>query len=158
MRSIILSLILIGLAHGVIPDAPVVPRGTTVFPCAMTRYSTPLKLGWVVGVSLNRPVGSSCYHGPFFQLEPGFGGGKINLGYRCGEYNFVPIYSIGVSGSILRTWGNPLGDVEPDQTYVGGELSVALVILGFNAGAFRHISGDDTDHEWIMTLGVGAGF
>ena len=150
-------MIFMGLANGLIPDAPLGTRGTVLFPCAMTRYSTPLKLGFVLGACLNRPAGS-FYHGPFLQLEPGFGGGKINLGYRYGQFDFFPLYSVGLSGSILRTWGNPLGNVEPEQTYVGAEVTVALMVLAFNGGAFRHIYGDDTNHEWIMSLGVGGGF
>lgn len=151
---LICALAMGALPPGVTPS----PRRMYLFPCAMTRYSTPLKLGWVVGLAANIPAGGTFHHGPFLQLEPGFGGGKINLGYRFGEMRFMPLYSLGLSASVLRTWGNPLGDVEPGQTYVGPELSVSLFVLGLNAGVFRHVGGDDDGHDWITTLGVGAGF
>jgi hypothetical protein len=132
--------------------------GTQLLPCAMTRYSTPLKLGGVLGVSINHLTGWDTYRGFYFQLEPGWGGGKINAGYRFGANHFLPLWNIGLNASVLRTWGNPLGDVEPDQTYLGVELTAALLMLGFNGGVFTHVDGDDGDHDVIYTLGVGAGF
>jgi hypothetical protein len=157
MRILATLLVLLGLAQAAIPDCPAEPRRPFLFPCAMTRYSTPLKLGWVLGVAMNQPVGRYGHHGPFVQLEPGFGGGKVNLGYRYGQMSFLPIFNVGLAGSLLRTWGNPLGDVEPGQTYVGLELSGAFSALGLNAGIFRHVAGDDENHQWITVLGVGAG-
>jgi hypothetical protein len=132
--------------------------GTQLFPICMTRYSTPLKLGGVIGVSINHFTGWDMYRGPFFQIEPGFGGGKLNAGYRFGANHFMPLWNVGLSASVMQTWGNPLGDVEPDQTYLGVELSCAMLVLGLNGGAFRHIAGNDEEHKWIYTLGVGAGF
>lgn len=158
MKPVLISLICINLALGVIPNAPQETQRSTWFPCVMTRYSTPLKLGWVLGISKNYVQGRNQFHGPFYQLEPGFGGGKINIGYRFGAYNVIPLSNIGLSGSLLQTWSNPLGDVEPKQTYTGLELSGALYVLGFNSGIFRHIAGDDNQHDWIVTIGAGAGF
>ena len=81
----------------------------------------------------------------------------MNLGYRFGRMQFMPLWNIGLSASALQTWGNPLDDVEPDQTYMGLELSGAFSMLGLNFGVFRHVAGDDEDNEWIYTLGAGAG-
>lgn len=131
--------------------------GMQPIPCAMTRYSTPLKLGGVLGVSFNHLTGNGNYRGAFVQLEPGFGGGKVNLGYRIGCHRFLPLWNIGLALSVLRTWGDPLGDVEPDQTYAGLELSGAFAIVGLNFGIFRHVQGNDEDNDWICTAGIGAG-
>ncbi len=141
-----------------VPGVPSTPSRPQLFPCVMTRYSTPLKLGWVLGLVRYHYTNHYCQHGPFVQLEPGFGGGKVNLGYRYGITGFLPIFNAGLSASLLQTWGNPLGDVEPGQTYAGIELSTAFSVLGLNAGVFRHVGGDDEQHDWITTLGVGAGF
>lgn len=159
MKSVLISLLSISLALGAIPPGtPTESPRSTWFPCAMTRYSTPLKLGFVLGISRNHLYGRDQFHGPFFQLEPGFGGGKINLGYRAGAYRFIPLFNLGLSASLMHTWGNPLGDIEPDQTYAGLELSGAVYVIGLNSGVFRHIAGDDNQHDWIVTIGAGAGF
>ncbi len=159
MKPVLVSLVCISLVFGAIPgDTLQTSQRSTWFPCAMTRYSTPLKLGFVLGISKNYLQGRQQFHGPFFQLEPGFGGGKINLGYRAGAYHFIPLFNIGLSGSLLHTWGNPLGDIEPNQTYAGLELSGAVYVVGLNSGVFRHIAGDDDQNDWIITIGAGAGF
>lgn len=159
MKQVLVPLLCISLALGAIPPGtPQTSQGSTWFPCVMTRYSTPLKLGFVLGISKNYLQGRQQFHGPFFQLEPGFGGGKINIGYKTGAFDFLPVYNIGLSGSLLHTWGNPLGDIEPNQTYAGLELSGALYMLQVNSGIFHHIAGDDNQHNWIITIGAGVGF
>jgi hypothetical protein len=157
MKTLILCLFLFGLAEASMPPGIPSSRGTEWYPCAMTRYSAPLKLGWVLGVAVNHPLGRFGHHGPFFQLEPGFGGGKVNIGYRYGQANILPLLNVGLCASVLQTWGNPLGDVKPGQTYLGLEASLAVYVVGFNAGVFHHISGDDSDLELIYTLGAAAG-
>jgi hypothetical protein len=157
MNKIWLLIILVrgvmAMPYGVEAQSP----GVQLFPCAMVRYSTPVKISGVLGVSFNRMIGHGDYHGFFVQLEPGFGGGKVNLGYRLGRTQFMPLWNIGLSASILRTWGNPLDDVAPDQTFAGLELSGAVSVLGVNFGVFRHLAGDDEEHDWICTIGVGSG-
>lgn len=151
---LVLSASLLAVPEGVTQE----PRGTQLFPCVMTRYSAPIKLSGVVGVSFLRSVGNTSRYRAFFvQVEPGFGGGKLNMGYRLGEIRFLPIWNVGLSGSVLRTWGNPLGDVQPDQTYLGAELSGVFAFIGLNAGIYRHTAGDDPAHGWIYTLGAGFG-
>lgn len=158
MKALFFTMVVLGLSNAAVQGVVPEQRGAYLFPCCMTRYSTPLKLGWVLGLSLNRPVGRFGHHGPYLQLEPGFGGGKINLGYRYGQSSFLPIFNIGLAGSVLRTWGNPLGDIEPGQTYLGMEISGAFSVLGLNAGVFRRVGGEAEDQRWLTVLGVGAGF
>lgn len=160
MRSamILLAVISFGPVRGAVPGGHPTSSRPQFFPCVMTRYSTPLKLGWVLGVVRYSSMDFYVLHGPFLQLEPGFGGGKVNLGYRYNRGGFLPVFNAGLSASLLQTWGNPLGDVEPGQTYAGIELSTAVSVIGLNAGIFRHIGGDDDDHDWITTLGAGTGF
>ena len=156
--TILIALIAVSIARGAVPGVPSMPSRPQLFPCVMTRYSTPLKLGWVLGVVRYNSTNRMFQHGPFVQLEPGFGGGKVNLGYRFSRSGFLPVFNAGLSASLLQTWGNPLGDAEPGQTYAGIELSTAFSVLGLNTGVFRHVGGDDEEHDWITTLGVGAGF
>jgi hypothetical protein len=154
---VLLTIALSGFTASEAPGSGV-PGDTFLFPCAMTRYSAPLKLGWVLGLSWNRPQGAWGALGPVVQLEPGFGGGKINIGYRYCRYHFLPVMGAGLYASLMRTWGDPLGDVQPGQTYAGLETTLSLAILHFNAGVFRHVEGDDGEHTWIATLGLAAGF
>jgi len=150
---LILTCSALAIPEGVEPE----PLGTRLLPCCMTRYSTPIKLSFSLGVSFNRMTSYNSFRGFFLQAEPGFGGGKLNIGYRFGEIQFIPIWYLGLNTSLLRTWGNPLDDVRPDQTYLGMEFNTAFSVIGFSAGAFKHISGDDEENDWIYSLGLGVG-
>lgn len=152
-----LLLMLVSTVSEAVPDDNGSNRHSTVFPCVMVRYSTPIKVSGVFGVAIWRSIGNSKYFGPFFQLEPGFGGGKISAGMRYGECRFMPVFNAGIAVSLLHTWGDPLQGVEKDNTYIGLEGSVGLFVLGLNGGAFYHIAGDDDDSEWIYSLGIGVG-
>ncbi|MBN2587786.1 MAG: hypothetical protein JXA64_01095 [Candidatus Fermentibacteraceae bacterium] len=157
MKYLFLLLLVVTAVQAIPEGVDPEPNGTHLFPCAMTRYSDPIKISGVLGVSFNRMTGYRSYRAFFVQVEPGIGGGKLNLGYRLGEIQFLPIWNLGLSASALQTWGNPLGDVEPEQTYLGLELSGAFAVLGLNFGIFKHAAGDDDDHDWIYTMGVGVG-
>jgi len=74
-----------------------------------------------------------------------------------GNIHSTPFWLVGLSGSIMQTWGNPLQDVEPGQTYVGIELSGCTFWITVNGGVYRHIIGDDGDNDWIYCLGAGIG-
>jgi hypothetical protein len=160
-RAITVILLLV-LAVTEVPSAPnpalcQPTSGSQLFPCAVTRYSTPLKVSAAVGVVLMHRTGYQTYRGPFALLEPGFGGGKVSLGYRFGRHQVIPLYNLGAALSLMQTWGNPLGDVEGGQTYLGIELVGAFTMLSVNGGVFWHVAGDDEDHGRVWTLGVGAG-
>ncbi|MBN1433547.1 hypothetical protein JW921_02235 [Candidatus Fermentibacterales bacterium] len=159
MRSCCVLLLCVAVVALAVPEG-VRPEGhrTQLLPCCMVRYSTPIKVCAVLGVSFNRMTGYHDYGGFFIQAEPGFGGGKLNVGYRFGACHFMPIWNVGLSGSLMQTWGDPLQDVEAGQTYAGLELSAAFSVIGINGGVFTHMAGDDEEHDWIYSLGVGVGF
>ena len=133
------------------------PGGSQLFPCINARYSTPMKLSFAAGVTFMQLHSNGTYSGFFSQIEPGIAGGRLNFGYRYGEYHFLPVYHIGACASLMHTWGNPLGDVESGQTYIGIELSGAFNVIILSGGAFRHIAGDDEENDWIYSLGAGLG-
>lgn len=158
MKFCLTVVLIVSAAAFAVPEGVPPPENhLQLFPCCMTRYSTPIKVSGVFGLSFNRITGEDIYHGPFVQLEPGWGGGKVSAGYRVGMYRFLPIWNAGLSASVLQTWGDPLQEVEPGQTYIGAEASCAFSVLGMSGGVFRHVSGDDKEHEWIYSLGVGVG-
>jgi len=136
------------------PPPGFVPSGTQLFPCAMTRYSAPLKLSGMVGVTMMNLQPHGRYHGWFAQLEAGAGGGKVSAGWRLGKHQFFPVYNLGAALSFMRTWGNPLGDVEPGLNCLGIELSGAVFMFGLNGGIYRDLGDGE---EWIHSVGVGVG-
>lgn len=157
MKFISALLLILSVIAFAVPENGFEPRRTQLFPSVLVRYSTPIKVSGVFGVVFMKLKSSTCYSGFFTQIEPGIAGGKLNVGYRFGKHQFLPIYNIGLAVSVMQTWGNPLQDVESDQTYVGLELVVAFSMVGLNGGVFKHIAGDDEDSDWIYSLGIGIG-
>ncbi len=156
-KLIAVVLVLYAFSCAVPENVPLPDHRVQWFPCSEVKYSTPLKLSWVVGAIRMNLTGRDSYHGIYVQLEPGFGGGKINAGYRFGEHSFLPVYSLGLGVSFLQTWGNPLGDVESGQSYAGMELRASAFMLGVNYGVFRHVARDSNERKWIQTIGIGMG-
>lgn len=118
-----------------------------------------MRFSCALGVTVNSIMSSGdLFHGPFFHIEPGLAGGKVNLGYRTGRVMFVPVLHGGMSLSLLRTWGEPLSGVESGQTYLGAELSGGFMVVVVNGGLYRHVGGEDSTHDWIVSLGAGLGF
>jgi len=96
--------------------------------------------------------------GYVIRIEPGLSGGKVHLGLR-GIFNLslLPVMSAEITGSLLQTWNDPWGGIPGGQTFAGGELRLGLRLITATAGLYRHAAGDDTDHDWITSLGVGLG-
>ena len=157
MKCMSVLLLILSVAAFAVPENGFTPRTSQLFPSAMVRYSTPIKVSGVFGLVFMQLHGNNCYSGFFTQIEPGIAGGKLSAGYRYGKHHFMPLYNLGLAVSIMQTWGNPLQDVESDQTYVGLEVVGALSMLGLNGGVFKHIAGDDEERNWIYSLGIGVG-
>ena len=150
------TILLISTSLRAAPPPGFVPSGHQWYPCSVVRYSDPLKLSGTIGAINMRLLPRGRYHGFFAQIEPGAGGGKLTGGWRYGKTSYLPIYALGASVSLMRTWGNPLGDVPADQTYVGSEVTASLAGIWLSAGAFTRLTGDNGG-KWIYTLGIGAG-
>jgi len=123
--------------------------------------------GWYGHIFEGIPYGSNGF---IIQVEPGLGGGKINLGYGMivfmndmRDSNFIidisdnPAFGIAGYASVLRTWGDPWG-AEPDQTYLGVELEGVMFMFHGIVGAYRHIGGSDNKNDWLFSVGTGVGF
>jgi len=157
MKSSIMTVLVLSVMSFAAPPPGFVPSGTQWFPSVAVRYSDPLKLSGSIGATLMNLQPFGGYRGFFGQIEAGAGGGKASAGYRLGKHQFMPLYNIGLAGSVMHTWGNPLGDVESGETYLGVELSAALFVVSVNSGIYRHAAGDSEINEWIWTLGAGLG-
>jgi len=134
--------------HGYVPP---------VLPCISLRYSTPVKISAAFGLTFLRRMENGSYDGVYFQLEPGFGGGKVNVGYKYGEYRFTPALRASLGTSILFTWGSPLSGVERAQTYVGIEGAIGYFVLELSGGVFRRTAGYGHGDDWIYNIGAGIG-
>ncbi len=139
--------------EGMDTEYPISP----VYPSMIIRFSTPIKLSAALGFAIIQDGHTSLHNDIFFRVEPGFSGGKLTVGRRIGNINSSPFWLVGLSGSIMQTWGNPLQGVEPEQTYVGIELSGCSFWITVNGGVYRHIIGDDGGNDWIYCLGAGVG-
>jgi hypothetical protein len=102
--------------------------------------------------------------GPFTQIEPGLGGGKISVGYGrvIGEQRRGPIalsgvyLALGIKATVLRTWGS--ASLEPeDQTYAGAEFEFSVAKVNMGIGALNRMQGSSGE-EWIVTGYMGWGF
>lgn len=157
MKKVFYAVLALAVPCFAAPPPGFVPSGTQWFPTVMVRYSNPLKLSGSAGATLLNLQPFGRYSGFFGQIEAGAGGGKICAGYRLGKHQFLPIYNIGLAGSVMHTWGNPLGDVESGQTYLGAELYGALSVIGVNGGVYKHVAGDSENDDLLWTLGASLG-
>ena len=69
-------------------------------------------------------------------------------------------YTIGAAlkMSILQTWLSPMGGVQQNQTYVGGEFEWMFKGVNFSIGLYGHMAGDNPKRDMIFSAGIGVGF
>jgi hypothetical protein len=114
-------------------------------------------------------VGWDCrtpcdYRGPFVELEPGLGGGKLSMGWgrvtgnanRRGSFLKSAFIGAAYKLTVLRTWGN-YGWVPGNRTYVGLELGVPAAQANVGLGLLYRVDGGD-GRRWTITASAGWGF
>jgi hypothetical protein len=131
----------------------------------------PERLAVSGGVILVRlPVALDCstvcpIKGPALQMGVGLGGGRLSLGWAHvvgdtrGKRLFVsdPYIGIGGKGTLLYTWGEPVGE-PAGAAFLGGELEFTIVQVNFRLGALYHVGGSARGGPWLLSAGVGWGF
>jgi hypothetical protein len=142
-----------------------------VFGLAGLRYSHPEQVAGSFGLMFSRmPSDYECqtlcaFRGPYLQLQPGLGGGRLSVGWarlvgekKTNKLILSDIYlGYGFKGAVLHTWGEP--SREPTgQTYLGVEAEFTVVRVNFRLGYFRHIGGGEQIDPWRITWGFGWGF
>jgi hypothetical protein len=139
-----------------VPAPAVEPYTETVEPALSVEFGSPLWLSANLGIRV--PLGEpGLGRGFLLQVQPGIGGGALNLG-------FVPVsfyaqgmqaISFGVKARLLRTWGSPWG-TEPGRTYAGFEAGAALGVKVAVGVLWKVDSGpgDDTIVTWSVGLGM----
>jgi hypothetical protein len=104
------------------------------------------------------------FRGPFAQLEPGLGGGKLSFGWArvTGDTNrhrtFMTAAFIGLAYklTLFRSWGEN-GWVEAGRTYAGVELGLPVAQANLGLGVLYRVDGGDRG-RWVVTGGAGWGF
>ncbi len=104
------------------------------------------------------------FRGPFVELEPGLGGGKLSVGWarvtgttnRSGSFLNAGYIGGAYKVTVLRTWGD-LGWVEKGRTYAGVELGVPVAHANLGVGLLYRVDGGEGG-RWLVTGGAGWGF
>jgi hypothetical protein len=104
------------------------------------------------------------FRGPFIELEPGLGGGKLSVGWarvtgktnRRGSFLTAAFIGAAYKLTILRTWGE-YGWVPQNRTYAGFELGVPVAQANIGLGLLYRVDNGD-GRKWTITGSVGWGF
>jgi len=104
------------------------------------------------------------FRGPFVELEPGLGGGKLSVGWtrvtgktnRRGSFLTAAFIGAAYKLTILRTWGE-YGWVPKNRTYAGFELGVPVAQANIGLGLLYRVDSGD-GRKWTITGSVGWGF
>jgi len=142
MRKIIFIIMI--LVFGIFSSSSAGKKGTIAFGA---KFNTPQVFSF--------SATTYPYHLWLIQVEPGIGGGKLNIGLGANWR-----YKIGaaIKASILKTWGHSIGGVKSDQTYVGGEVELMWQGVNMSLGLYSHVAGDNANRDMIFSAGVGIGF
>lgn len=102
-------------------------------------------------------LGKGYGHGLLLQVQPGIGGGAVNLGWVPVSFaaQGTQAIAVGVKARLLRTWGSPWG-TEPGRTYGGFEVAAAVGVK-LSVGVLWKLddgAGDDTIVTWAIGLGM----
>ncbi|HET7460411.1 MAG TPA: hypothetical protein VFJ82_04150 [Longimicrobium sp.] len=114
----------------------------------------PGHVGLLVGIRAYGPMRHSGYvgairapHGDHLgytaELEAGAGGVQLAAGRGATGTARLQV-------NVLRTWGDPMW-VAPNQTFVGAELRIGIVI-GFGLVGYRRVQGDAPGDAWAGGL------
>lgn len=127
--------------------------------------------GLATGVRARTPQGPTLSVGvdhevgaiPVFALaDIGAAGAGGSLGILagmigCTALGDMPLFGLSLRASAIRTYGSPKGSrVEPAQTYVGGELTLHI-LLSVGVGVFSRVAGPARAGR-LVTFALGAGF
>lgn len=152
LNKMLLAL-LAGLAVAAGADEPA--ERLSVEPALNAEVGAPLWLSANLGIRV--PLGASGYgRGLLLQVQPGLGGGAVNVGLVPVSFyaQGTQAIALGVKARLLRTWGSPWG-TEPGGTYAGFEAGVAVGVKLAVGLMWRVDSGPGDDR--IVTWSVGLG-
>ena len=134
------------------------------------QLTTPQVVAVSLGVmATGQPTTYDCrtvcnFWGPFAQIEPGLGGGKLSAGWgraigstgRDDRFLSRVYLALAVKATVLRTWGN-VGPQAAGRTFAGAELEFSVARFNFGLGLLHRVDAA-TDGRWLVTGGIGWGF
>jgi hypothetical protein len=130
-----------------------------ILPALGLQVGTPQKasaaLGVVFGQELSRN-GREHSRNVALYVEPGISAGRASIAYVDHGYgSFGSGFGLAATG--MRTWNEPW-QINPDQTYVGGEVLVwPILFVGPRVGLFRNVSSVETSPHWFWSFSFGIG-
>lgn len=147
-RSILLLLVLAG-SHA----------EAEVEPALSAEWGSPQRLSANLGVRIGKGTASEpgTGRGLLLQVQPGLGGGALNVGWTPFSLSAWGAQAVGVAvkARLLRSWGTPSA-IEPHQTFGGAEVEVAWIVK-FSFGVLRRLesgSGKATVFTWSVGMGL----
>jgi len=144
---------------GVVGLALVTPAAAEVEPALSLEIGSPQKLSGNLGIRIGLVrAGEPDYgKGLLLQLQPGLGGGAVNLGWAPVALPAWGSQAVGfvVKARLLRTWGDPWA-LEPDQTFAGGEVGLAWIVK-VSFGVLTRVGSGGSGKKTTFTWSIGVG-
>ncbi len=135
------------------------PAAAEVEPAFSVEVGSPLKLSGNIGIRIGtvKKDGSDYGRGFLLQAQPGLGGIAFNVGWAPVALPAWGTQAVGlaIKARVLRTWGDPWGGLEPEQTYAGGEIALAWIVK-ISVGVVTRVSSGE-GKKTIFTWSVGVG-
>ena len=135
------------------------PAFAEVEPALSVEAGSPLKLSGNLGIRIGtvKKDGSDYGRGFLLQAQPGLGGIAFNVGWAPVALPAWGTQAVGlaIKARVLRTWGDPWGGLEPEQTYAGGEIALAWIVKISVGVVTRVSSGEGKKTVFTWSVGVG---
>lgn len=137
-----------------------IPAHAEVEPALNVEVGGPQKLSANLGIRIaaGSPAARGYGSGLVLQVQPGLGGGALNLGWMPVSFaaSGTQALGLGVKARLVRTWGEPWSGAEPDRTYAGFELA-AVVGVKASVGLLWRLGEGQADRT-VVSWAVGFGF
>jgi len=130
-----------------------------VEPALSVEVGSPQKLSASLGIRIGTVGEGEADYGKGFllQVQPGLGGGAVNLGWAPVALPAWGSQAVGVvvKARLLRSWGDPWS-IEPGQTFAGAEVGVAWIVK-VSVGVLARVSSGGEGRKTVFTWSIGVG-
>jgi len=137
--------------------AAATPIAAEVEPALSAEWGSPLRLSANLGVRIgSAAAGEGTGRGVLLQVQPGLGGGALNVGFTPFSLSAWGAQAVGVAvkARLVRSWGSPAG-IEPKETFGGVELEAAWIVK-VSFGVLTRL-GSGSGKATVFTWSVGVG-